>query len=255
MRCLVSTVFSLCLLGLILHADDKSSGAKTKIVFVLGEKEYGTLENVPKFFEDLLEPEGYTATFIVAQPEEEVRNDFSHLAEALKDADLAFISARRRAPEKEDIQALKNHVAAGKPLVAIRTSSHAFHLKGQSAPVGHDVWEEFDPEILGGNYNGHYREELATITVEKGAQSHPLLKGIGELPKSNKLYRVKPLADSTTLLLNGKIEGHEIEPVAWTNEAGDNAAKIFYTSLGQRSDFESAEFCQFLKQAIEWALD
>ena len=57
MRCLVSTVFSLCLLGLILHADDKSSGAKTKIVFVLGEKEYGTLENVPKFFEDLLEPD------------------------------------------------------------------------------------------------------------------------------------------------------------------------------------------------------
>ncbi len=228
---------------------------KGHIVFVLGEKEYGTLENVPKFFDAKLKPAGYTATFIVAQPEDDVRNDFSGLAEALQDADLAFVSVRRRAPEKEDMQALKDFVAAGKPLVAIRTSSHAFHLKDKPIPEGHDVWEAFDPAVLGGNYHGHYREEMATVTVVEGTGAHPILKGISSLPKSDKLYQTGPLAESANLLLEGTIEGQRAEPLAWTNTTGPNRAKVFYTSMGQRSDFESAEFHQLLKQAVEWALE
>ena len=43
--------------------------------------------------------------------------------------------------------------------------------------------------------------------------------------------------------------------MAWINEVGENGAKVFYTSMGQRSDFESAAFHQLLKQAVEWALD
>ena len=81
------------------------------------------------------------------------------------------------------------------------------------------------------------------------------VQGLGELPKSDKLYRANPLADTTTLLLSGKIEGHDAEPMAWINEVGENGAKVFYTSMGQRSDFESAAFHQLLKQAVEWALD
>ena len=75
---------------------------KRHIVFVLGEREYGTLENVPKWFEKHLKPEGYEGTFIVAQAEDETRNHFEGMAEAVADADLVFVSVRRRAPEKEE---------------------------------------------------------------------------------------------------------------------------------------------------------
>ena len=53
---------------------------KRHIVFVLGEREYGTLENVPKWFEKHLKPEGYEGTFIVAQAEDETRNHFEGLS-------------------------------------------------------------------------------------------------------------------------------------------------------------------------------
>tara|TARA_R110002096_G_scaffold233229_8_gene423253 strand:+ start:415 stop:1158 length:744 start_codon:yes stop_codon:yes gene_type:complete len=224
------------------------------LVFVIGEKEYGTHESLPAFFESDLKPAGYTATFITAPPEEGVRDDFSGLAKALKKADACFISARRRAPAAKDMQALKQFVADGKPLIAIRTSSHAFHLKGAPIPDGHELWEEFDPAILGGNYDGHYREEIATMSVAEEAKDHPIFKGLGKLPTSDKLYRNAPLAESTTLLLTGTIEGQAPEPTAWTNTVGDNNAKIFSTSLGQLSDFENTEFRKFIKNAIDWAV-
>lgn len=224
------------------------------IVFLLGEKEYQTLETVPAFFESELKPEAYTATIIQAPPEGEKRDDFSGLAEALEKADLCFISVRRRAPALKDMNALKKFVADGKPLVAIRTSSHAFHLRGKPAPGGRGLWEEFDPEVLGGTYHGHYGDEQAKISVAEGAADHPILKGVGPIASSDKLYEPRPLAESTTLLLNATIEGKEPEPVAWTNQAGPNKARIFYTSLGQVTDFSDAEFRKLLKNAIDWAI-
>ena len=170
--------------------------AEPNLVFVLGEKEYKTPETVPEFFKTVLKPAGYTGTFITAPEEPEKRDDFSGLAEALEKADVCFVSVRRRAPAKKDMAALKKFVADGKPLVAIRTSSHAFHLRGKPAPEGHELWEEFDPGILGGNYHGHYKEELAKISTAKGAANHPILKGIGPLPPSDKLYEPCPLAES-----------------------------------------------------------
>ncbi|MDF1850612.1 MAG: ThuA domain-containing protein [Verrucomicrobiales bacterium] len=229
--------------------------AEPHLVFLLGEKEYKTLETVPEFFESELKPRGYTATFITAPPEEGKRDDFSGLAEALQKADLCVISVRRRAPAIKDMQALKNFVAEGNPIVAIRTSSHAFHLRGKKAPEGRELWEAFDREILGGNYHGHYGNELVEISVDPEAKEHPILKGVEKLPPSDKLYEPRPLTKSTTPLLYGNLPGKNPEPVAWTNRAGEKRAKVFYTSLGQKSDFEDAAFRKFLANAIEWALD
>jgi type 1 glutamine amidotransferase len=224
------------------------------VVFVLGEKEYKTMETVPAFFESALKPAGYTATFITAPPEGESANVFSGLAEALAEADVCFVSVRRRAPAKEDMEALKQFVADGKPIVAIRTSSHAFHLKDKPVPEGHEVWEAFDPAILGGNYHGHYREQRAEVSVVEGAADHAILEGVGPLPSSDKLYQSSPLAAGTTLLLTAKIEGEAAEPVAWTNAVGEKGAKIFYTSLGQETDFSNGAFRGFLKNAVDWAV-
>lgn len=225
------------------------------ILFLLGEKEYKTLETVPEYFESELKPAGYTATFISASFEDDQRNHFPGMAEAIEKADLCFISVRRRAPESAGMQALKKHVAAGKPIVAIRTSSHAFHLRGKSAPDGHELWEEFDPGVLGGNYNGHYKSELAKITVAENAGDHPVLNGVGQLQPSDKLYKAAPLTGSTTLLLNGTIEGKPSEPVAWTNATGENSARVFYTSLGQTTDFSDPEFRKLLTNAVSWATE
>src|ERR1043166_4515579 len=101
---------------------------KTKpyIVFMIGEDEYKTWETLPEFAKTELEPKGFRATIIQADPSD--KNNFPGLIEALRDADLLFISLRRRTPYKERLEAVRAHLKAAKPLVGIRTACHAFAL-------------------------------------------------------------------------------------------------------------------------------
>lgn len=243
------------LLSLLLLAGLAQTGLAQHIVFLIGEKEYKTAESLPAFFESDLKPAGFTATFIAAPPEGEAKDNFPDLEDALAKADLCLISVRRRAPKSGQMAALKAFADSGKPILAIRTSSHAFHLRGKKAPAGHALWEAFDPEVLGGNYNGHYGNEPANISVAKGAGDHPILASVGQLPPTTKLYRAAPLAESAQALLYATIEGKEPEPVAWTHAYGPNNARIFYTSLGLVEEFADPEFRKFLTQAIRWALN
>jgi len=271
----------LCCLGLLIPAFPQH------VVFLIGEREYETSRSLPAFFESELEPEGFTATFITAPPKGEGRNEFPGLENALAGADLCVLSVRRRAPEESQLDAFRAYLEAGNPLVAIRTSNHAFHLRGAEPPDGHALWESFDPEVLGGNYHGHYGREPAAITLAEGAEARDLvddragdllgreelhlvevrdrlelaareeavLAGVDALPPTSTLYRSGPLAETATPLLLATVEGKPAEPVAWTHRYGPNRAPVFYTSLGLRREFETPEFRRFLVNAIRWALE
>ena len=79
--------------------------------------------------------------------------------EQLAEADVAMISVRRRALPKPQLDVFRKFVADGKPIVAIRTASQAFALRDGQPPAGHDVWPEFDRDVLGGNYQGHHANQ------------------------------------------------------------------------------------------------
>lgn len=223
------------------------------VVFVIGEKEYKTNESLREFFDSELKPAGFTAKFFTPPAEGEAMHDFDGLAEELGKADLVVVSVRRRAPAKKDLDALRQFLEAGKPLIGIRTTSHAFHLKGKPVPEGHAVWEAFDPEVLGGNYNGHFSDAPFKITIAKGAIEHPILKGVN-YTHSARLYRSGPLAKAATPLLIGSLEGEPAEPIAWTHQFGPKKARIFYTSLGIVEDFQEEGFRQLFTNAFRWAV-
>ena len=54
-----------------------------------------------------------------------------------------------------------------------------------------------------------------------------------------------------TVLLEGVVEGHAPEPVAWTFRRADGG-KSFYTSLGHVNDFHGPILPPLLLNAIEW---
>src|SRR5262245_28760493 len=96
------------------------------IFFMIGEPEYGTSTNLPKFAKEELEPRGVRSSFSI------LTNDASDSfpgMEALKQADLLFISVRRHAPPPEQMKLIRDYIATGKPIVGIRTTSHAFGKK------------------------------------------------------------------------------------------------------------------------------
>ena len=126
-------------------------------------------------------------------------------ANAVRGADLVLVSVRRRTPPKEELDALRAHVAAGKPLVGIRTASHAFAPRDRKRPAeGRAVWPEFDAAVLGGNYTGHLAADTPVVLrTAPGAGEHPILRGVDleRLAGNGGLYQTAPLAASTTPLL------------------------------------------------------
>jgi type 1 glutamine amidotransferase len=224
---------------------------------MIGEDEYHTWETLPDFAKRELEPLGYRVTTIQQDPAD--KNNFPGLVEALKSADLLFVSVRRRTPPIEQLNAVRAHLAAGKPLVGIRTACHAFALRPADPPATatQAVWQAFDPQVLGGHYTNHHPEGPRTaVTVAPGARDHQILKGVtvSKLFGVGSLYKVSPLEPDTTQLLIGAIPDQSPEPIAWTHRFGEKHARVFFTSFGHPEDFTNPEFRRLLVNGISWAL-
>lgn len=227
---------------------------RPRLVFVISEKEYRTNETLPKFAVANL-GKHFSLEFIHGNLK---NHTLPGVIDALRDADVLFLSVRRQTPKRAELAAIRKFIASGKPVIGIRTSSHAFCLKnGSSKPFanGHAAWPELDAEVWGGHYTGHHGGKFKpTVTVADSAESHPILHGVNpaKFTCGGSLYQVRPLAKTTQALLIGRIAGHPAEPVAWTNKP-KTGNRTFYTSLGYISDFDSPDFNGFLRNAVYWA--
>jgi nicotinamidase-related amidase/type 1 glutamine amidotransferase len=221
------------------------------VVLVMAEDEYRTERTLPAF---ALQHLGKSFRVSHVYANEKDRNDLPGL-EVLDEADLAVISVRRRVLPPKQMAILRKFVAAGKPVVGLRTASHAFSPGPAKAPAGHQAWEEFDHEVFGGNYTGHHGAgPKVALEVAEGAAGHPILSGVAvaALRGHGSLYKVRPLAKSTTPLLIGSVRGKPAEPVAWVN-ASKAGGRVFYASLGHPDDFQEPAFNRLLANAAHWA--
>jgi type 1 glutamine amidotransferase len=236
-----------CLLALL--AGSTSAGEAT-VLFMISEPEYQTEITLPEFAAKELTPRGLRCMFAIA--DKKTPDDFPGL-DALPTADLLIVSVRRQAPPKEQLALVRAHLAAGKPLIGIRTSSHAFGAKPKDEQ--HDGWMTFDQDVLGGSYKGHYGNVPALMSFAPNASAHAILAGIDPAQlTTERLYKNASIASSATALLMGRSQGEKSdEHVAWTNQVGKS--RVFYTSLGAAPDFNKADFRRLLTNAVIWALD
>jgi nicotinamidase-related amidase/type 1 glutamine amidotransferase len=222
------------------------------LVVLTAENEYQTEKTLPAFALAKLGKD-FRVTFVFADAKD--KNNLPGL-EVLDDADLLLLSVRRRVLPKAQMEAVRRFVAAGKPLVGIRTASHAFALaRGEKLPDGAADWPGFDREVLGCNYALHHDNKLkTTVRIAPGAEKDPILSGVqGEFPSAGSLYKSRPLVEGATPLLIGQAEGiAQAEPVAWIRTRKDGG-RVFYTSLGHPGDFKEESFTALLRNGILWA--
>ena len=221
------------------------------LAILMAEREYKTAETLPAF---ALEYLGKTFRMSYVFANEYERNDLPGV-DILNDADVAIISVRRRVLPEVQLKTIRSFVACGKPVVGVRTANHAFSLRGTDPPEGNVAWEEFDRDVIGGNYTGHHGGgPKVSIETVIGSDKHPILKGVdvANLCGSGSLYKVGPIADSTTELLRGSIPGKPDEPIAWINTS-EFGGRVFYTSLAHPDDFSQPAFNRLLRNAIFWA--
>ena len=228
-----------------------SQDDRKDLVLLIGEREYRTAESLPAFAQEHL-ADRFRVHVVRAHPER--MNEFPGI-EALRGADLLCLSVRRRALPEAQLAVVREFIASGKPVIGLRTASHAFSLRGKPPPGGHASWEGFDGAVLGGNYQGHHGNKVATYAwVAESGRGHPIVQGLTgkDFPAGGSLYKVRPLAENARVLVLGRageIQPHE--PVAWTHRT-PSGGRVFYTSLGHVKDFENANFVRMLRNAFHW---
>ena len=268
---------------------------RPRIAFLTAESEYRANQRLPEFAHELALKKNIHSDFALGIPvmaeagkdaKSEVKAEYAAYGmpidnqgkitvtptrhnlenlQILEDADLAVIYIRRRAMASEKMVMIKDYVASGRPVIGIRTASHAFDAKTKilrpSEGLGDTKenaseylaqWEDFDKDVLGGNYQGHYGHlDMGTdVFIVPGMEEHPLLKGVD--PKFNSpnwLYKNRNLrSNNIQVLLLGSNPGVPDEPVLWINN------NVIYTSLGHWDDWKIESFRNLMLNAVDYLI-
>jgi type 1 glutamine amidotransferase len=202
--------------------------------------------------------------------------------EALESADLAVIFLRFRDLPDEQMKHLVDYIESGRPIVGIRTATHAFNTK--SAKYGKYTWTNKDPayeqgfgrQVLGETWISHHGKHGSQSTrgiVAKGQESHPILRGIkgGDIWGPTDVYGVRlPLpGDSQPLVLGQVVDGMKFDdppaagkvndplmPIAWTKTytpAAGKPARVFTSTIGAANDLAAEGTRRLLVNACYWA--
>lgn len=228
-----------------------SEDKRPHVVILTAEDEYRTEQTLPVFAAKYLGRD-FKVSFVFENSA--AKYDLPGI-DVVNQADVLLVSVRRRPLPAAQLDIVKQYVAAGKPVVGIRTASHAFSLRGASPPAGLADWPEIDHDMIGGNYKGHTENATHGLIRPLEGVTHPILTGISkdEFPSGGTLYLNTPLDPKATELVRGRVEGiAQQEPVAWTFTRKDGG-KTFYTSLGHKDDFEQPAFQRLLVNGIYWA--
>lgn len=246
--------FFICLLAL-----SPSSQAANMVIMAVEEPDnYDAVNSMNAFAANELRPQGHQVTVVVG--DRPVKHHFEGLVAALKDADLLILFSRRRFLPQEQMDAVRAHLDAGRPLLGIRTANHAFIPRPKdTVDPGLTIWPEFTQAVLGGENAGYETKGLPyTVSVIKGIKT-PLLEGVNaaNIRGHQSLYKVLPLAaDATPILMGTAGAGASTppQPVAWTRSYGAKRARIFYTSLGAPEDMRISDVRRLLVNAVKWTL-
>lgn len=161
--------------------------------------------------------------------------------DALQSADLLVIFARRMNLPEEQMAIVRRHWDSGKPVVGMRTASHAFQ------PADNEI---FDRKVMGGDYkgSGSYTAPFKAIPARDQA-AHPILKGVEPI-QSRGYYGNGKLADDAVVLQVVESDRKTPQPVTWAHTY--KGGRTVYTSMGVPEDFQNESFRRLLVNAIFW---
>jgi len=293
MRIRILTCLIVLSIPAALRADDRwvvydgfpGPGKGKHIVLIAGDHEYRSEETLPQLGKILAKHHGFKCTVLFTQDPKDgtINPNIDNIPglEQLANADLAIIFLRFRNLPDEQMKRLIDYTESGKPIIGLRTATHAFNLKIDSPYFAKYHWSNKDGgwgrKVLGETWVSHHGAHGSQATrgiIAQGQENHPILKGIkdGDVFGPSDVYGVNvPLpGDSQPLVLGQVVAGMKptdpplegkkndpMMPIAWTRtykgEAG-KSARVFATTMGASQDFSSEGLRRLLVNATYWAL-
>jgi hypothetical protein len=271
----------------VVYQGGEGPGKGKHIVLISGDEEYRSEETLPQLAKILATRHGFKCTVLFAiDPKDGTINPNQNNnipgLEALKSADLMIIFTRFRNLPDEQMKYIVDYVESGKPIIGLRTATHAFNFTGKTSYPKY-TWTSkdwsggFGRQILGEtwvSHHGHHGSQSTRGVFAKGMEDHCILRGIkdGDIYGPTDVYGVHlPLpGDSKPLVLGQVLEGMKpsdkpvdgkqndpMMPIAWiksyTTETG-KTGRVFATTMGASQDFASEGLRRLLVNATFWAL-
>ena len=200
--------------------------------------------------------------------------------EALADADLMILSLRFRNLPDEQMQHFVDYVESGRPIIGMRTTTHAFQIPKDREFGRYDFrsseWPGgFGQQILGDtwlNHHGGHKRQSTRGIIADGAEEHSIVRGCEDVWGPTDVYGVRlPLpGDSQPLVMgqvltgmspqDGPVEGEKNDPmmpVAWIKsyQTSDGTfGQSFTTTMGSSTDLESEGVRRLLVNAAYWCV-
>jgi len=257
------------------------------IVLVSGDEAYRSEESLPMLAKILSSRHGFRTTVLFSiNPETGFIDPDYHQnipgTHFLADADLMLIATRFRELPDEQMAYIDEFINAGKPVLGIRTATHAFRYsrnpENKYAKYGfvskEKGWEGgFGKRVLGETWVSHHgaNGKEGTRGLIDGlaeAREHPVLRGVKDIWGITDVYGIKSLPSDAEVLVWGQptagltqdspgIWEKSIMPIAWTQSypAGSGKkGKSFTTTMGTSEDFLSEDLRRLVVNACYWAM-
>ncbi|MGE9270316.1 MAG: ThuA domain-containing protein [Verrucomicrobiales bacterium] len=257
---------------------NEGPGKGKKVVLISGDEEYRSEESFPMLGKLLAEKHGFDCTVLFSIDKEtgEINPDEQTNIpgmSAIADADFVIMCLRFRELPDKDTKFLADHIEAGKPLLGLRTSTHAFKYgRLKNSPYAKFSFNSkewsggFGRQILGEtwiNHHGHHGKESTRGVINEAQADHPLLRGVEDVWGPSDVYGIKKLPEDAKVLLYGQvltgmnpndpaIEGEKNDPmmpVAWVRED----KKVITSTMGAATDFVHPGLRRFVVNSTYWA--
>lgn len=272
-------------------------GKGKHIVFLAGEEEYRSEEAAPMLARVLSTHHGFKTTVLFSieksrdkDKKKEDRKQETGLIdpnspdnipgmEQLDAADMMVMMLRFRELPDDDMQHIVNFVKAGKPILAVRTSTHAFAytLRRDSRYAAWDwqssVWPGgFGQQIAGATWARHHGEhgkESTRGVINPEHAAHPILKGVRDIWGPTDVYGVDNLPPDAQILMRGQVlsgmkpadppqqgrKNEPMQPLVWIKDyrfEDGKPGKIIVSTIGSAVDLECADLRRLFVNAIYW---
>jgi len=259
-------------------------GKGKHIAFLSGDEEYRSEEAMP-LMAQILNQQGFKCTVLFSMNADGTVNPDNQKSlsnsKALDSADAIVMSLRFRNWDDAAMQRFENALQRGIPIIALRTSTHAFNFPKNSkwAKYAYNAnadtgWKKgFGRHVLGEtwvNHHGKHKVEGCRTQVEAANKANSILNGVGTIFVTTDVYGTNPQPDST-ILLRGEVtktldpnspsvegkKNNPMQPVAWTRiykNASGKTNKILTTTMGAASDLVDENLRRLVGNGVFWGL-
>jgi hypothetical protein len=267
----------------VVYEGNTGPGFGKHIVFLAGDEEYRSEESLVQMAKILAVRHGFKCTVLFSLDAKDGTidpNAEGNLtgAEALDHADAIFMMLRFRHWPDATMKHFVDAYLAGKPIIGLRTSTHAFQYSKEANSIftkySHDSKEwpgGFGRQVLGETWVSHLgtnHKEATRGIIEPSAANEPLLRGVGRIFADTGEYHVNPQADSRILLRGQVLAGttpdapleatgknNPLQPLAWyrihRNDAG-TTNRAFCTTMGSSTDLRDESLRRLLVNSVYW---